>query len=513
MKRQFRTSRVIAALTNIVRAPRTVRSLTILSLLGASQYLYAQEANSSAAITFADVAPILYDNCVRCHNPEGGAPMSLMGYETAKVYAPLIKYRTGIRDRMGAMPPWYVEKDIGIQSFKGDMSLSDEEIATLAAWADAGAPLGDPELIPPPPAIPTGWTIEPDFVVSSGPISIGANDPDWWGEYSGAEIVIPLEEDRYVKAVQVREVNDIGSRETGRETVGGRYIVHHAVYTVGLPGGRTAAAEGSGIWPVHEVGRNEDRFDNETGPLIKAGSRIFLPSVHLHSAGIDASARLEFGFELFPPGFEPKYQRVSVSVGNLGDGVDIDIRAGMDQQELHAYSVLEEHIKIIAFEPHLHAPGERMCLEAIWGVHQETLSCVGYDHSWVRKYTFADDAQPLLPKGTILHMIGWMNNTESNPNVADARNWQGSGNRSVANMFLELGLQIELSDEEFVQEMVDRVELLGVTKNDYILGCPLCLSTIPTPGAKPAGWGDQVSGNATNAGVAGNVVNDSQGGK
>ena len=469
--------------------PLTVASvLALVAFFAPTTEVQAQSSDAHGGdVTFAEVAPILYDNCVRCHSAEGGAPMSLMSYETARRYAARIKHRTGIRDRMGAMPPWYVERDIGIQEFKGDMGLSDHEVATLAAWADAGAPLGDPDAVPPPPELPTGWMIEPDFVVRSGPISMGANDSDWWGEYSGEPIVLPLEEDRYVKAVQVREVNDLGSTETGRETVGGRYIVHHAAYVVAAPGEERQAI-GSGLWPVHEVGRNEDRFDDETGPLVKAGSSVVLPSIHLHSAGVEATAQLEFGFELFPPGFEPRYERVSVSVGGLGDGVDIDIRPGRDQQELHAYSVLDEHIKIVAFEPHLHAPGERMCLEAIWGVHQETLSCVGYDHNWVRKYTFADDAQPLLPKGTILHMIGWMNNTETNPNVPDARNWQGSGNRSVANMFLELGLQIELTDEEFETEMAERVEALDLTKNDYVFGCPLCLAGIPTSGAKPSDW-------------------------
>ena len=480
----------IRSTINIAKFSHKVGAYLVVSFLGAAQSLSAQEAIADQTVTFAEVAPILYENCIQCHNPEGGAPMSLTDYETAKVYAPLIKYRTGIKDRMGAMPPWYHERDIGIQSFKGDMSLSDEEIAKLAAWADAGAPLGDPDSVPSAPDIPTGWMIEPDFIVRSGPITVGANDPDWWGMVDGA-IEIPLEEDRYVKAIQVREVNDIASsNHSGRHTVGGKYIVHHAAYTVRDPNSNIfqLAGEGGGIWPVHEVGRNEDRFDDETGPLIKAGSQIMLASVHLHSPGVEATAHLEFGFELFPPGFEPKYERVSVSIGDLGDGVDLDIPAGDGLQELHAYSVLEEHTKIIAFEPHLHAPGERMCLEAIWGSHQETLSCVGYDHNWVRKYTFDSDAQPLLPKGTVVHMIGWMNNSNSNPNIPDARNWQGSGNRSVANMFLELGLEVHLTDDEFVQEMENRVKVLGATKNDYVFGCPLCLAGIPTPGAKPDDW-------------------------
>ena len=61
---------------------------------------------------------------------------------------------------------------------------------------------------------------------------------------------------------------------------------------------------------------------------------------------------------------------------------------------------------LTTFEPHMHASGVRMCLEAIWGGRTETLSCAGYDHNWVRVYKFADDAAPLLPKGTLLHLIG-----------------------------------------------------------------------------------------------------------
>jgi hypothetical protein len=148
---------------------------------------------------------------------------------------------------------------------------------------------------------------------------------------------------------------------------------------------------------------------------------------------------------------------------------------------LHAYSVLKEHTKIITFEPHLHAPGERMCLEAIWGYSVETLSCVGYDHNWVRGYAYADHAAPLLPKGTILHIVGYMNNTETNPNVPDPRNWQGSGNRSVTNMFIDLGMRVKLTDDQFMAEMAQRRSVLNLGPNDHVIGCPLCLAPIVAP--------------------------------
>ena len=172
-----------------------------------------------------------------------------------------------------------------------------------------------------------------------------------------------------------------------------------------------------------------------------------------------------------PRGYKPDYRRSRVSLGN---GVDIDIKSMEAGQQLHAYAVLKENTKLLSFEPHLHAPGERMCLEAIWGYNIQTLSCVGYDHNWVRGYDYADDAAPLLPKDTILHIIGYMNNTPGNKNIPDPRNWQGSGNRSVANMFIDLGNRVSLTDEQFEAEMAERREKLKLTRNSVVIGCPLC---------------------------------------
>ena len=61
-----------------------------------------------------------------------------------------------------------------------------------------------------------------------------------------------------------------------------------------------------------------------------------------------------------------------------------------------------------------------MCLEAIWGMNVQQLNCVGYDHNWVKQYIYEDDAAPLLPKGTILHLIGFLDTTPANKNLADA---------------------------------------------------------------------------------------------
>jgi hypothetical protein len=447
----------------------------------------ALKADGSAVpgeVTFTkDIAPILQRSCQNCHRPDGVAPMSLVTYADARPWARAIRQRTSIGPHAGVMPPWYVEKNIGIQHYKDDPSLSDLEIAKIAKWVDSGAPQGDPADMPPSKEfLDFGkWNIgTPDLIVKTKDIVVKEGAPDWWGEIES--VPIGLDEDRYVLALQVREVNDVPKEGTGRTTVGGRYVFHHMIWSTRVEGsdGQIDTSPDIGIdqdsstsWPVHEVGRNSDFFDPKGARLLRAKSWVVSNSVHLHSNGRDTKAHLEIGFKLAPKGYTPAYKR-SLTRG-LGNGVDIDIRPMEANQQLHAYTVLQENTKIVTFEPHLHAPGMRMCLEAIWGYTIQTLTCAGYDHNWVRGYAYEDDYSPLLPKGTILHIVGIMDNSPSNKNIPDPRNWQGSGNRSIANMFIDLGMGVSMTDEQFQEEMAKRREKLRLTRNDVQIGCPLCL--------------------------------------
>jgi hypothetical protein len=452
----------------------------------------AAQTPAAADVTFTkDVVPILQRSCQSCHRPDGVAPMSLVTYEEVRPWARAIKQRTGLGPRAGVMPPWYIEKNIGIQHYKDDPSLSDAEIAKIAKWADGGAPRGDPADMPPAVTFSDGsqWRIgKPDLIVSTDELLVKGNAPDWWGEIKS--IPLGLTEDRYVSAVEIREINDVPRAGTGRETVGGRYVFHHMIWSTRVlsevPEDAELTAElvlgnpdAVTPWPVHEVGRNPDVFDVGAGRLLKAGSAIVSDSVHLHSNGRDTKARLEIGFKFHPAGYKPTFRR-SIS-RQLGNGLDIDIKAMESGQQLHAYTVLQEHTKITSFEPHLHAPGMRMCLEAIWGFNIQTLSCSGYDHNWVRGYDYDDDHAPLLPRGTILHIIGYMDNSPNNKNVPDPRNWQGSGNRSVANMFIDLGMGLSLTEEQFQAEMAKRREKMRLTQQDVMIGCPLCNVAPPKP--------------------------------
>lgn len=465
-----------------------IGAFVALTLLGGSAGR-GQQLRSDADPTFTkDIAPILQRSCQNCHRPDGVAPMPLTTYEEVRPWARAIKTKTGLGPRAGLMPPWFIEKDVGIQKYKNDLSLSAEEIARIAKWADAGAPRGNPADMPPPRQFDDAsrWLIgEPDLILKSPEVTVKATAPDWWGLLPS--VPTGLTEDRYIAAVQVREVNDIPKGGAGG-TVGGRFVFHHMNYAAEVPGADTDVEfPGTGpsatSIPTHEVGRNVDTFDPEAGLLLAAGSHLVFRTAHLHAPGRETKAHLEFGFKFHPKGYKPtkKFLR-----GGLGNGANIDIKPNTPNQTFHAYRVLEEHTKIIAFEPHLHAPGARMCLEAIWGSLIQTLSCAGYDHNWVRIYFYEDEAAPLLPKGTILHLTGTVDTSPANKNVSDTRNWQGAGQRSVSNMFLDLGLSIQLTEDEFQREMARRREKLRLTRNDVLIGCPLCnLSRPPAaPGSR-----------------------------
>ena len=357
---------------------------------------------AAPAVTFTkDIAPILQRSCQNCHRPDQVAPMSLLTYEDARPWARAMSQRTGLRDKAGAMPPWYIEKNIGIQQFKHDPSLSDEEVAKIARWVDAGAPRGNAADMPPPLkwADDSVWSIgEPDLIVDSPEILVKANAPDWWGDARAGQ-------DPARRGPLRRRRRDQGSQRHPAATTrvarpwAQRYVLPSPdLVDGGARGGRRAAGEpGLGRWPVHEVGRNADVFDPRRRPAAEgrtpassSSRRTCTPTAATPSRGCASASSCTR---------RATSRTTASTLRALGNGLDIDIKPNEANQQLHAYLVLERPMKVVTFEPHLHAPGARMCLEYIWGINIQTLSCSGYDHNWVRQYEYEDDYAPLLPKG------------------------------------------------------------------------------------------------------------------
>src|SRR5437899_4132293 len=81
-----------------------------------------------------DIAPILQRSCQVCHRPDSIAPMSLLTYQDVRPWARSIRNKVTARE----MPPWYIDRTVGIKKFKNDPSLTDDEIDLIARWADGG---------------------------------------------------------------------------------------------------------------------------------------------------------------------------------------------------------------------------------------------------------------------------------------------------------------------------------------------------------------------------------------
>ena len=118
------------------------RSCLVVSLFAAAP---AAAAGPDTPTFAKDIAPIFQEKCEACHRPDSIAPMSLRTFEEARPWARSIKTRVEARQ----MPPWHIDKTVGIQEFKNDRSLSDDQIATIVEWVDQGAPQGDPKDMPP----------------------------------------------------------------------------------------------------------------------------------------------------------------------------------------------------------------------------------------------------------------------------------------------------------------------------------------------------------------------------
>jgi hypothetical protein len=407
-------------------------------------------AAGSAAPTFTkDVAPILQRSCVTCHRPGESAPMSLMTYDDVRPWARSVKTRVVARE----MPPWHIDRNIGIQKFKDDPSLSDKEIQTIARWVDAGSPRGNPADMPPLRQFSDAqeWQIgKPDLIVRYPAYHVLASGPDRFGSlYTKSD----LTEDRYIKAVQTRAVGD-----------GARKVVHHALaFTVAADaaetqsGGDDSVSDGGQFLVEYASGKNAEFYPDDSGLLVQKGQKFKL-DYHLHSVGEAVDAVVEVGMVFHPKGHVPKNIRWSKQLGQ--HVTDLDIPAG-EVVRTDGYTRFNRPARITAFQPHMHIRGKYQCLELIYPTAStpmitEIVSCAHFNYNWHLVYNYADDAAPIVPAGTILHVITWHDNSTTNKFNPDPKNWTGQGNRTIDEMGFSWIGWVDLTEEDYKAEFEAR---------------------------------------------------------
>ena len=393
------------------------------------------------------IAPIFQEKCEACHRPDSIAPMSLRTFQESRPWARAIKARVDARQ----MPPWHIDKTVGVQEFKNDRSLTDDQIATISRWVDNGAPEGDPKDMPKAKEWPDGqmWTYaamfgqkEPDLIIRSTTWTQkkGLNDT-WW------KPVVPtgLTEPRWVRAIEVRP-----------GTVKGRKITHHANSDLiqDEPGEVTQA--GPGRFMEWAVGKEGEIMRPNSGKLMLPGSRIVWDIHYSATRDEDITDVVEMGIYFYPKGQEPKYRQHLLRMGRTGDGA-IDIPPNSITTS-ETYYPLKQAARIESFQPHMHLRGKAMSLEAILpGGQTVILSHVDqFTFNWHSAYVYADDAAPLVPKGTVMKITAWHDNTAANKANPDPNVWVGYGDRTVDEMGHAWVNVTYLTDAEYAAEVAAR---------------------------------------------------------
>ncbi|MDG2040782.1 MAG: hypothetical protein P8J30_09905, partial [Ilumatobacter sp.] len=427
---------------------KLIHSAVALSVLSLASLPTGAAAQVPAEPTLAyDIAPIFYDSCVTCHRPGEIAPMSLISYQDARPWARSIKTKVESR----AMPPWHLDRQIGVQAFLNDPSLTDDQIATISKWVDNGAPQGNPANTPTPPefAPADAWQIgEPDLIVTFPTHTVPAAGPDLFGDlYTD----FGLAEDRYITAIQTKPVGDKA-----------RQVVHHAL-SYAVEADEAGERMGQGTFLVeYASGKQAEVYPAGSGMKLPADSEARL-SYHLHSIGEPTDAVVELGIKFLPVGAEPEHIRYSKQLGGShGNTIGVlDLPAG-EVSRSDGYARFNKAARITMFQPHMHMLGTYQCIEFIYPtqpVRAETVNCASFDYNWHMNYNYTDQETPLIPAGTILHVTSWLDNSATNRANLDPKNWVGAGQRTIDEMAFAWIGWYDLEDDEYEAAVAERQEM------------------------------------------------------
>jgi hypothetical protein len=359
---------------------------------------------------------------------------------------------------------------VGIQGFKNDRGLTDQQIETIVSWVDQGAVYGDAADEPAPMEFPdpNRWQLadrfgEPDLIIRSEPYTLAAVTQDKWFRPT---VPTGITEPRWVRAIEMKPAYPDGRR-----------IVHHALAFLlqreeggmaGLASTAAAISGGPGLgvlfmeWAVGKVG---EVFPPDAGKLMLPGSQISW-EIHMHAIGEEVRDNVvELGVYFYPEGYVPENRTVLNLFQAVGEELDIPPGQVTVTQNFH---VMQAPGRLENFQPHMHMRGKAMSMEAIYpDGRKELLSSVdNFQWNWHVNYVYEEDVAPLLPKGTTLVFTAWHDNTESNPNNPDSRQWVGYGDRTVDEMAHAWVDVTYLEQEEFDRQVEAREEAARLATDD-----------------------------------------------
>jgi mono/diheme cytochrome c family protein len=383
---------------------------------------FAQVAPAKNQPTFyRDVLPILQEHCQSCHRAGGISPMAFETARQTRPYAAAIHQATQNK----SMPPWFADENVG--RFSNDPSLTAEQIATLAAWAEAQAPVGEARDAPPARMWAEGWNIpQPDLVLKMPQAARLPANGDI--EYTYEIVPTRFSQDRWVQMAEVLPAL--------------RSNVHHAVVYVRPPDSkwlrhapvgvpftastlsdpedrRGAHWTDSDILLVYAPGSSPDMWPANMAKLIPAGSDLVFQmhyTTNGHAAADQSSIGLIFSKRV------PGNRVLTLQLTND----HFVIPPGAPDYRVEARGTLPNDALLLSFFPHMHVRGKRFEYNLIRkesnasgrpGFEIEPLLRVNYHFHWQMSYRLA---QPLsLKAGTELQAVAWYDNSKENPHNPD----------------------------------------------------------------------------------------------
>ncbi len=351
-------------------------------------------ANTSGAPpTYAkDVARILNNRCVECHRSGEAAPMAFTSYKEVRPWAKAIKAAVVSR----TMPVWLADPAHG--AFKNERRLTQEEIDTISAWANAGAPEGDAKQTPALPKFETGWTIgKPDQVFDIGEtfdIPAEGTVP-----YKYFRIPTNFTEDKWIQAAEIRPDK--------------RAQVHHIIVFIQEPGKTQTRGETGALLAGYAPGEQASHFEPGTARLVKAGSTLLF-QVHYTPNGTPAKDKSYIGLKYAS---EPaQYRAMTANALNFG----FKIPAGAPAHEVKSSYTAKEDIEIVGLMPHMHLRGKDFKYTVVYpdGREEVILNVPKYNFAWQLNYEFKEPLK--LPKGARIDCVAHFDNSPNNKYNPDA---------------------------------------------------------------------------------------------
>ena len=412
--------------------------VSTIALAGGAALLLVGASGASATEetpTFAkDVAPILYENCVSCHRPNHLAPMSLISYDDTRPWARAVKSKVEARE----MPPWGA--DTSVRAYKNDSSLTDEEIATIVAWADGGAPRGNDADLPEVPQFTEGWSIgEPDLVFTMlEPFEVPA---DGTVPYSYVTVPTNLPEDVWISAYEYRP--------------GDRRVVHHVISQVleddGVPATGEVKLSRDGVRTRAEGATVGGYVPNRLGRVYEAGVASSLPAgadieaqMHYTTIGEAVTDQSSWGVVLTREPDSTVRRAGGGQVANLG----FSIEPQNENYEVRASRKIDEDTYLSTMMPHMHVRGKsaKYVVKYPDGREEVALWVPNYDFNWQLNYVLE---QPIfMPAGSELQTIFTYDNSSNNRHNPDPSAEVHWGDQTWEEMMLGYYGTVEAPAEE-----------------------------------------------------------------